>query len=149
MADTLDKLIKEELEPLHFDNCYCESHEAERGDFVSTFGGLFFLGILFSIIFLISCVIIMYYKQVSEGFEDQSRFDIMQKVGMTKKKAIKKFKTAFGTKKVKTVKPSEIYEGYRGKNTKSVLLVQYGDVRAVMVSINKSGKVCRICFKCS
>lgn len=31
-----------------------------------------------------SCVIIMYYKQVSEGFEDQSRFDIMQKVGMTK-----------------------------------------------------------------
>ena len=77
-------LIKEELEPLDFDNCYCESHEAERGDFVSTFGGLFFLGILLSIIFLLSCVIIMYYKQVSEGFEDQSRFDIMQKVGMTK-----------------------------------------------------------------
>ncbi len=83
-AGTLDKLIKEELEPLDFDNCYCESHEAERGDFVSTFGGLFFLGILLSIIFLLSCVIIMYYKQVSEGFEDQSRFDIMQKVGMTK-----------------------------------------------------------------
>ena len=84
LAGTLDKLIKEELEPLDFDNCYCESHEAERGDFVSTFGGLFFLGILLSIIFLLSCVIIMYYKQVSEGFEDQSRFDIMQKVGMTK-----------------------------------------------------------------
>ena len=84
-AGTLDKLIKEELEPLDFDNCYCESHEAERGDFVSTFGGLFFLGILLSIIFLLSCVIIMYYKQISEGFEDQSRFDIMQKVGMTKK----------------------------------------------------------------
>ena len=84
LADTLDKLIKEELQPLDFDNCYCESHEAERGDFVSTFGGLFFLGILLSIIFLVSCVIIMYYKQVSEGFEDQSRFDIMQKVGMTK-----------------------------------------------------------------
>ena len=84
LAATLDNLIKEELKPLDFDNCYCESHEAERGDFVSTFGGLFFLGILLSIIFLMSCVIIMYYKQVSEGFEDQSRFDIMQKVGMTK-----------------------------------------------------------------
>ena len=84
LAGTLDKLIKEELKPLGFDNCYCESHEAERGDFVSTFGGLFFLGILLSIIFLMSCVIIMYYKQISEGFEDQSRFDIMQKVGMTK-----------------------------------------------------------------
>ncbi len=84
LAGALDKLIKEELGPLDFDNCYCESHEAERGDFVSTFGGLFFLGILLSIIFLISCVIIMYYKQISEGFEDQARFDIMQKVGMTK-----------------------------------------------------------------
>ena len=84
LAGTLDKLIKEELKVLDFDNCYCESHEAERGDFVSAFGGLFFLGILLSIIFIMSCVIIMYYKQVSEGFEDQSRFDIMQKVGMTK-----------------------------------------------------------------
>ena len=84
LADTLNTRINEELQPLDFDNCYCESHEAERGDFVSTFGGLFFLGLLLSLIFLISCVIIMYYKQISEGFEDQSRFDIMQKVGMTK-----------------------------------------------------------------
>ena len=35
-------------------------------------------------IFLVSCVLIIYYKQISEGFEDQSRFGIMQKVGMTK-----------------------------------------------------------------
>ena len=52
--------------------------------FVGTFGGLFFLGIMLSIIFLVSCVVIMYYKQVSEGFEDQARFGIMQKVGMTR-----------------------------------------------------------------
>ena len=84
LAETLDKLVKEELKPLDFTNMYCESHEAERGDFVGTFGGLFFLGLLLSIIFLVSCVIIMYYKQVSEGFEDRARFDIMQKVGMTK-----------------------------------------------------------------
>lgn len=84
LADTLDQLLHDELEPLDFDNMYCESHEAERGDFVGTFGGLFFLGIMLSIIFLVSCVIIMYYKQVSEGFEDQARFGIMQKVGMTK-----------------------------------------------------------------
>ena len=84
LADTLGKVLKKELAPLHFDNSYCESHEDERGDFVSTFGGLFFLGILLSIIFLVSCVIIIYYKQVSEGYEDQSRFEIMQKVGMTK-----------------------------------------------------------------
>ena len=82
LAETLSQKIKEELTGKGFSNYYCESHEAERGDFVSTFGGLFFLGILLSIIFLVSCVVIIYYKQISEGFEDQARFGIMQKVGM-------------------------------------------------------------------
>ena len=84
LASSLGEKLKSELEGLGFSNYYCESHEAERDDFVGTFGGLFFLGILLSILFLVSCVIIVYYKQVSEGFEDQARFDIMQKVGMTK-----------------------------------------------------------------
>ena len=82
LAEELSGKIKEELKGKGFSNYYCESHEAERGDFVSTFGGLFFLGILLSIIFLVSCVLIIYYKQISEGFEDQARFTIMQKVGM-------------------------------------------------------------------
>lgn len=84
LADTLTDTLHEELDPLDFANMFCASHKAERGDFVGTFGGIFFLGILLSIIFLVSCVIIIYYKQISEGFEDQSRFEIMQKVGMTK-----------------------------------------------------------------
>ena len=63
---------------------YCDCREEQRNDFVKTFGGLFFLGILLSVIFLVSCVLIIYYKQISEGFEDQARFGIMQKVGMTK-----------------------------------------------------------------
>jgi putative ABC transport system permease protein len=83
LASTLDNALNEELADMNFTNFYCESHEAERDDFVSTFGGLFFLGILLSIIFLVSCVIIIYYKQISEGFEDQARFGIMKKVGMT------------------------------------------------------------------
>ena len=45
--------------------------------------GLFFLGILLGIVFIFAAVLIIYYKQVSEGYEDQARFDIMQKVGMT------------------------------------------------------------------
>ena len=84
LAEALGKTLDSELKGLGFSNHYCESHEAERGDFVSTFGGLFFLGILLSLIFLVSCVVIIYYKQVSEGFEDQAHFGIMQKVGMTK-----------------------------------------------------------------
>ena len=57
----------------------------ERMDFYSTYAGLFFLGILLGIVFLLGMVLIMYYKQVSEGFEDQSRFEILQKVGMTER----------------------------------------------------------------
>lgn len=57
--------------------------EAEREEFYGMFGGLFFLGILLSIVFLTAAVLIIYYKQISEGYEDQSRFTIMRKVGMT------------------------------------------------------------------
>ncbi len=56
----------------------------ERADFYGLYGGLFFLGILLSVVFLFAAVLLMYYKQVSEGYEDQARFEIMQKVGMTK-----------------------------------------------------------------
>ncbi len=58
---------------------------AERADFYTTFGGLFFLGILLSVIFIFAMTMIIYYKQISEGYEDASRFEIMQKVGMTAK----------------------------------------------------------------
>lgn len=47
-------------------------------------GGLFFLGIILSIVFICAAMLIIYYKQLSEGYEDAGRFEIMQKVGMTK-----------------------------------------------------------------
>lgn len=61
-----------------------ESRETERAGFYGTFGGLFFLGIILSIVFIFATTLMIYYKQISEGYEDQTRFDIMQKVGMTK-----------------------------------------------------------------
>ena len=57
----------------------------ERADFYETYGGLFFLGIMLSIVFISAAVLIIYYKQVSEGYEDQARFEIMKKVGMSSK----------------------------------------------------------------
>lgn len=56
-----------------------------RNDFYVTFGSFFFVGGLFSIMFIFAMAMIIYYKQLSEGFEDMERFGIMQKVGMTKK----------------------------------------------------------------
>ena len=61
------------------------SQEFEREDFYGLFGGLFYIGIILSIVFIIAAVLIIYYKQISEGYEDQARFEIMQKVGMTKR----------------------------------------------------------------
>lgn len=55
-----------------------------RSEFFAMYSGLFFLGVLFCIVFVLAAVLIMYYKQVTEGFEDKSRFEILQKVGMTK-----------------------------------------------------------------
>ena len=63
----------------------CESLEVNRSGFYGTFGGLFFLGIILSIVFIFATTLIIYYKQISEGYEDRGRFDIMQKVGMTKR----------------------------------------------------------------
>lgn len=65
--------------------CCIESRDYERKDFYSLYGGLFYLGVILSIVFIFAAVLIIYYKQISEGYEDMSRFEIMQKVGMTKK----------------------------------------------------------------
>lgn len=62
-----------------------ECREAERTDFYGTYGGIFYLGMILSVTFILATVLIIYYKQVSEGYEDENRFAIMQKVGMTKK----------------------------------------------------------------
>ena len=55
-----------------------------REDFIASFGGLFFIGILLSAVFIAAAAMIIYYKQLTEGYEDHARFGIMQKVGMTK-----------------------------------------------------------------
>lgn len=57
--------------------------DSARENFFGLYGGMFFLGILLSITFLMATVMIMYYKQITEGYEDQSRYEILQKVGMT------------------------------------------------------------------
>lgn len=64
---------------------WAESRAEGSADFYGMYGSMFFIGILLSAVFLVAAVLIIYYKQVSEGYEDVKRFDIMQKVGMTKK----------------------------------------------------------------
>ncbi len=61
-----------------------DSREDNRESFYDLNGSLFFLGIVLSTVFLLAAVMIIYYKQLSEGYEDYTRYEIMQKVGMTK-----------------------------------------------------------------
>ena len=49
------------------------------------FGGILFIGIFLSIIFMVGTVLVVYYKQISEGYEDRERFVILQKVGLDQK----------------------------------------------------------------
>ena len=62
-----------------------ESSADAKADFYGLYGGLFFIGIILSILFLSAAVLIIYYKQIVEGYEDMRRFEIMQKIGMTKR----------------------------------------------------------------
>lgn len=61
-----------------------DCRENEKITFYGLYGALFFVGILLSVVFVFATVLIIYYKQISEGYEDQKRFEVMQKVGMTK-----------------------------------------------------------------
>ena len=64
---------------------YHSSQYETRQMLMEVYGSLFFLGMFLGILFLMATILIMYYKQLSEGYEDQKRFEIMQKVGMSKK----------------------------------------------------------------
>lgn len=53
-------------------------------EYYAMYGGFFFLGIFLGLLFIMATVLIIYYKQMSEGYEDAGRFRIMQQVGMSR-----------------------------------------------------------------
>lgn len=67
----------------HNVNAFIESSYTQEDEYRSLFGGLFFVGLFLGVLFTIALVLIIYYKQVSEGYDDKNRFEIMQKVGMS------------------------------------------------------------------
>ena len=61
-----------------------EARAEARLSFISLYGGLFFIGVFLGVLFVMATVLIIYYKQISEGYDDRERFSIMQKVGMSR-----------------------------------------------------------------
>jgi putative ABC transport system permease protein len=76
------RAIYGKIEEMDFD-VRVDSRVLSRDSFLSIYGGFLFLGIFLGSLFLMATVLIIYYKQISEGYDDQVRFDIMQKVGMS------------------------------------------------------------------
>ena len=79
-----EKSIQKQLQK-KIANCSIESRELSRESFYELYGGFLFIGIFLGIIFLMATTLIIYYKQISEGYDDRERYQIMQKVGMSKK----------------------------------------------------------------
>lgn len=76
----MQKQIESEVSP-----SVCESRDISVESFYMLYGGLLFIGIYLGLMFLMATVLIIYYKQISEGYDDKERYQIMQKVGMDKK----------------------------------------------------------------
>ena len=75
--------LKEEFP--HMELLNVRSAELDKKDAFSLYVGALFVGLYLSLLFLIAVILIMYYKQLSEGLEDQKRFTILQNVGLEQK----------------------------------------------------------------
>lgn len=87
-SKALDKILKEYADSgqISEGGYYISKSQVEaRNSLYDTNGGLLFLGVLLGSVFLMGTALIIYYKQISEGYEDRSRFEIMRKVGMSRK----------------------------------------------------------------
>ncbi len=96
--DTADTTVLQELDKEIFDydfqtddsadvvpRCQATSHAEQYTWVLSMYGGLLFIAVVLGLVFVCGEVLIIYYKQVTEGYEDVGRFDIMRKVGMTER----------------------------------------------------------------
>lgn len=76
--------LNSEATDFEYEFYFLESRQlVEKDGSYSFYGAFFFLGMFLGLVFIFATVMIIYYKQVSEGYDDRKRFDIMQKVGMT------------------------------------------------------------------
>lgn len=85
----LDQSIEEFRSRGHFsqkgDLVSNRARAEEKENFYGLNGGLLFVGLLLGSVFLMGTALIIYYKQISEGYEDRERFQIMRKVGMSRR----------------------------------------------------------------
>lgn len=118
--------VRSRLEPLAFPEesvqIRVEGMEQERIDTMGMYSGLFFVGILLGIVFVAGTVLIMYYKQITEGYEDQKRFEVLQKVGMTRREIKKSINSQILTVFFLPLLTAGIHTGFAFPFVKKILV---------------------------
>ncbi|MDE7226120.1 MAG: ABC transporter permease, partial [Ruminococcus sp.] len=116
-------------------HCYTECREQGRESAYGLYGGLFFLGMFLSILFTVAAVLIIYYKQISEGFDDKKRFEIMQKVGMSEQEVKRSIHSQVLTVFFMPLILSGIHTGFAFPIVRKILaMLQLTDVKLYMIS---------------
>lgn len=91
-CDANDRKVVEKLTKNENINDFVWKNKSDqKRGLIEMYAGLLFIGIFLSFLFIMATILIMYYKQITEGYEDKDRFEIMQKVGLEQrdvKKAI-------------------------------------------------------------
>lgn len=77
--------LAEKIDGVEIPSAYIEAENKVqiRKEFYQLYGGFLFIGLFVGVLFSVATALVIYYKQISEGYEDRERFDIMQKVGMS------------------------------------------------------------------
>ena len=91
-----DKLWDELKDNMDNDWFSLQDSQVERNDLLAVYAGIFFVGIILGLGFLVSTVLAIYYKQLSEGIEDKARFKTMRQLGMTDREAKKSISKQMG-----------------------------------------------------
>lgn len=81
----VNEKVQQVSESLNIQDYECDARAESEDRMYGLTGGLLFLAVIISIVLVFMATLIMYYKQISEGYEDQKRFQIMQKIGMTRR----------------------------------------------------------------
>ncbi|EOS61897.1 hypothetical protein C815_00343 [Firmicutes bacterium M10-2] len=85
VTSELDAALGASLKNVTFERANFYSRQETFKEYKSFYAGFLFIGIFLSLLFIMAMILIMYYKQMSEGYEDQKRYEIMQNVGLDEK----------------------------------------------------------------
>ena len=92
-SNDLMKGLANAFEGATISSYYAQSKVETFQQMRALYAGFLFIGVFLSLLFIMATILIMYYKQISEGYEDQKRYDIMKKVGLDEKQVKKTIRT--------------------------------------------------------